>query len=286
MLQTPCLLLERLQCKLTGGHRTRVAAATLDNMAEDAVVASASLRQILAVSLLYCGPAFVSWLSMLWDTLTRNPELQWFSISPQFRFKVLHGDEGVGLVCFPGDEGVGRPWRGYRCVQMNVGTALYLELLLNLILCTYFWIQNPIYRFYHILIWSFGHNHVFYRLAWKTPFEGNCFGFFLSKGNIFAHAGKYQLYGEHYRLFSHSFTWISKIVLEFNMCFNSNTVECHFDLFPGFYVICVKYTLKYRKGENVFLITFAGHSLPKIHFRKATPEIPAWTMLYEFKRFF
>ena len=105
----------------TGSHRTRVAAVTLDNMAEDAVAASVSLRQILTVSVRCCGPAFVSWLSMLWDILTRNPELQWFGISPQFRLKVSRGDEGVGHVCFPGDEGVGRLWRGYRCVQMNVG---------------------------------------------------------------------------------------------------------------------------------------------------------------------
>ena len=107
----------------TGGHRTRVAAVTLDNMAEDAVAASASLRQILTVSVRYCGPAFVSWLSMSWETLTRNPELQWSGISPQFRLKVSRDDEGVGDVCFPVDEGVGRPWRGYRCVQINVGPA-------------------------------------------------------------------------------------------------------------------------------------------------------------------
>ena len=107
----------------TGGHRTRVAAVTLDNMAEDAVDASASLWQILTVSVRYCGPAFVRWLSMLWDTLTRNPELQWLGISPLFRLKLLRDDEGVGHACFPGDEGVGRPWRGYRCVQMNVGPA-------------------------------------------------------------------------------------------------------------------------------------------------------------------
>ena len=106
---------------ITGGHRTRVAAVTLDNMAEDAVAASSSLWQILTVSVRYCGPVFVSWLSMLWDTLTRNSELQWFGISPQFRLELSRGDEGVGHVCFPGDEGVGRPWRGYRCVQMNVG---------------------------------------------------------------------------------------------------------------------------------------------------------------------
>ena len=129
---------------ITGGHRTRVAAVTLDNMAGDAVAASASLQQILTVSLRYCGPAFVSWLSMLWDTLTRKPELQWFGISSQFQFEVSRSDEGVGHVCFPGDEGVGRPWRGYRCVQMNVGPALYIELPLNLGLCIYFWIQNPI----------------------------------------------------------------------------------------------------------------------------------------------
>ena len=98
-------------------------AVTLDNMAEDAVAASASLRQILTVSVRFCGPAFVSWLWLVWDTLTRKLKLQWFGISPQFRFKVLRGDEGVGHVCFPVDEGVGRPWRGYRCVQMNLAPA-------------------------------------------------------------------------------------------------------------------------------------------------------------------
>ena len=87
----------------TGGHRTRVAAVTLDNMAEDAVAASAGLWQIPTVSVRHCGSAFVSWLSVLWDTLTRNPELQWFGISPQFRLKLSRGDEGVGNVCFPGD---------------------------------------------------------------------------------------------------------------------------------------------------------------------------------------
>ena len=127
-------------------------------MAEDAVAASTSLPQILTVSVRYCGPAFVSWLSMLWGSLTRNPELQSFGISPQFWLKVSRGDEGVGHVCFPGDEGVGRPWRGYRCVQMDVGPALYLELLLNLALCIYFWIQNLIQRFHHMLIWSFCHS--------------------------------------------------------------------------------------------------------------------------------
>ena len=90
---------------------------------EDAVAASASLRQILTVDVRYCDPAFVSWLSMLWDILTREPELQWFGISPQLQLKVSRGDEGVGHVCFPGDEGVGRPWRGYRSVQMNVMPA-------------------------------------------------------------------------------------------------------------------------------------------------------------------
>ena len=87
--------------------------------------------------------------------------------------------------------------------------------------------------FYHILIWSFGHNCI---IDWpgKTPFEGNCFELFLSQGNIFAHAGKYQLFGEPYRLFSHSLTRIWKIVLELKMCFNGNTVECHFGLPPGF----------------------------------------------------
>ena len=69
---------------------------------------------------------------------------------------------------------------------------------------------------------------------------------FSLKGNIFAHAGKYQLFGEHYRLFSHLFTRKSKIVLEFKMSFNCNTVKCHFDLPPGFYLICVKYTLRHR----------------------------------------
>ena len=49
----------------TGGHRTRVAAVTLANMAEDAVAASANLRQILIVSVRYCGPAFVSWFIVM-----------------------------------------------------------------------------------------------------------------------------------------------------------------------------------------------------------------------------
>ena len=62
------------EANTTGGHRTRVVAVTLDNMAEDAVAASASLQQIITVSSRYCGPAFVSWLSMLWDTLMRNSE--------------------------------------------------------------------------------------------------------------------------------------------------------------------------------------------------------------------
>ena len=53
----------------------------------------------------------------------QNSELQWFGISSQFRLKVSRGDEGVGHVCFPGDKGVGPPWRGYRCVQINVGQA-------------------------------------------------------------------------------------------------------------------------------------------------------------------
>ena len=42
----------------------------------DAVAASENLPQILTVSVRYCGPAFVCLLSMLWDTLTWNPELQ------------------------------------------------------------------------------------------------------------------------------------------------------------------------------------------------------------------
>ena len=108
---------------ITGGHRTRVAVVTLDNMAETRSPLRQLLPQILTVSVRYCGPAFMSWLPMLWDTLTRKPELQWFGISPQFRLKVSRGDEGVGHVCFPGDEGVGQPWRGYRRVQMNVGPA-------------------------------------------------------------------------------------------------------------------------------------------------------------------
>ena len=50
-----------------------------------------------------------------------------------------------------------------------------------------------------MIVWS----QLYYRLAWKTPFEGNGFEFFLSKGNISENADKYQLFGEHYRLFSH-----------------------------------------------------------------------------------
>ena len=100
----------------TGGHRTRVAAVTLDNMAEDAVDASASLRQILTVSVRCCGPAFVSWLSVLWDILTRNPELQWFGISPQFRLK-FHVATRVSVMSV---------FQGTRVsVGSNEGTAVY-----------------------------------------------------------------------------------------------------------------------------------------------------------------
>ena len=83
-------------------------------MAEDAPAASASLRQILTVSVRYYGPAFFSWLSMLWDTLMLKAELQCFSISPQTRLNVSRGDEGVGHVCFRGDEGTA-----------DEGTAVY-----------------------------------------------------------------------------------------------------------------------------------------------------------------
>ena len=55
-----------------------------------------------------------------------------------------------------------------------------------------------------MIVWS----QLYYRLTWKTPFEGNYLEFFFSKSNPFAHAGNYQLFGEHYRLFSHSFTQI------------------------------------------------------------------------------
>ena len=81
-----------------------------------------------------------------------------------------------------------------------------------------------------MIVWS----QLYYRLAWKTHSEGNCFECFLSKINIFAHADKYQMFGEPYRFSSHSFTPISNIVLILKMGFNSNAVECHFDLFPGF----------------------------------------------------
>ena len=49
--------------------------------------------------------------------------------------------------------------------------------------------------------------------------------------------------------------------------------------------ITLKYSALYKK-KSVFLLTCTRHSLPKIHFRKATPEIPGWTMLYDFKGFF
>ena len=130
-----------------------------------------------------------------------------------------------------------------------------------------------------LLVWSFDHICI---IDW--PFEINCFEFFLSKGNIFVHAGKYQLFGEHYRLFSHSFTRISKIVLEIKMCFSGNTVECHFDL-CNFRQLHSK-TSRFIKKNNVFLSTCTFHSLSKIHCHKTTPEIPAWTMLYEFKGIF
>ena len=135
----------------TGGHHTRVLAVTLDSMAEDTVAASASLRQILAVSVRYCGPAFVSWLSMLWDTLTQNPELQWFSISPQFWLKVSRGDEGVDHICFPGDKGRSAltrvtPCTGERRASLILSTAAK---------------PGAVYIFlYAKYKWPFGHNYI------------------------------------------------------------------------------------------------------------------------------
>ena len=91
-----------------------------------------------------------------------------------------------------------------------------------------------------------------------------------------------HIFGEHYRLFSHSFTRISKIVLEIKMCFRSNTVECHFDLCN----LRQLHSKTSRFIKNVFLLTCTCHYLAKIHCHQTTPEIPAWTMLYEFKGFF
>ena len=146
--------------KITGGHRTRVAAVTLDNMAEDAVAASASLRQILTVSVRYCGPAFVSWLSMLWDTLTRNPELQWFGISLQFRLKLSRGDEAGGCRWCLFSRG-----RGCRSVLTRVPlctderrASLILKTAVKLGIVYIFLGTKSHLTFYHILIWSFGHN--------------------------------------------------------------------------------------------------------------------------------
>ena len=51
------------------------------------------------------------------------------------------------------------------------------------------------------------------------------------------------------------------------MCFSSNIVECHFDLPPGFYVICVNYTLKHsalsrnRISLNLYMSFFAQNTL-------------------------
>ena len=107
----------------TGAHRTRVAAITLDNMAEDTVAASANLRQIITVSVRYCGPAFVSWLSMLCDTLMRNSELQWFGISPQFRLKAHVATRVSVMSVFPGTR---------VSVGPDEGTAAYRSMLVQL----------------------------------------------------------------------------------------------------------------------------------------------------------
>ena len=181
---------------------------------------------------------------MLSHILTRNVELQWFGISPQFRHRIFPWRRGCRSCLFSRGRGCrSAPTRAPLCADerrasfilrtvAQLGTVhSFLDTKSHLTCLTYV----------DMIVWS----QLWYRLAWKTPFEGTCFEFFLSKGNIFAHAGKYQLFGEHYRLFGHSFTRISKLVLEFKMCFNSNTVESHFDWLPGFYLICVKYTLKH-----------------------------------------
>ena len=196
----------------TGGHRTRVAAVTLDNMAEDAAAASERLRHILNVSVRYWGPAFVSWLSMLWNILTRKPELRWFGILPPFRLKVFLWWRGCRSCLF---------FRGRGCRSALTRVPLRTdERRPSLILRTaaklgtvYIFLDTKSHLTFlpnlDMIVWS----QLYYRLAWKTPFEGSCFEFFLSKGNNFANARKYQLFGEPFRLFSLSFTQISKIVL-------------------------------------------------------------------------
>ena len=78
-----------------------------------------------------------------------------------------------------------------------------------------------------MIVWS----QLYYRLAWKTHFEDNCFELFLSRDNISLHLqANTNLVGEHYRLFSHSFTRLSKIVLEFKcalMAILSNTISIY-----------------------------------------------------------
>ena len=186
----------------TGGHCTRVATVTLENMEEDAVAILASLRQFLNVSVCYCSPAFVSWLSIL-RKLTRVP--------------LFTNERRTSLIL---------------TTAAKLGTVIiFLDTKSHLTFFSYL----------DMSVWS----QLYDRLVWETPFDSNCFEFFVSTGNIFSHAGIYQLFCETFRLFRHSFTRISKIVLGLKMCFNSNTVECHFDLLLGYYIICVKYTVKH-----------------------------------------
>ena len=111
-----------LTYNFTGGHHKRVATVTLDNMAER----PSPLRKIYRKfsPCLFLTAAQLLWVDcQCYGTHWRKSELQWFGISSQFRLKVSCGDEGVSHVCFPRDQGVDQPWRGYRCVQMNVGPA-------------------------------------------------------------------------------------------------------------------------------------------------------------------
>ena len=144
--------------RVTGGHRTRVAAVTLDNMAEDAVAASASLRQILTVSVRYCGPAFVSWLSMLWETLTRTPELQWSGISPQFRLKSFTRRRGCRWCLFSRGRGCRSALTRVPLCTDERRASLILRTAAKLGIVYIFLGTKSHLKFYHILIWSFGHN--------------------------------------------------------------------------------------------------------------------------------
>ena len=130
---------------------------------------------------------------------------------------------------------------------------------------------------YHILIWSFGLSCI---IDWpgKRLLRGNCFEFFLSKGSFFAHAGKYQLFGEPYRLFSHSLTRISKIVLELKCALTamlSNAISVHPPDFHQIHSETSRFERK-RISLNLYISLSAQNTFSHSDPRNTSMDHAAW----------